>query len=96
MALDQAVTGRVSGSTPEPRAGAAPLGRRRKAPRRARVPPSGAARTSWIARGLVVMCPAHRRVTSGVAVDTGDGLMRWCYHCKRRTSSARSRIRSWV
>ena len=29
------------------------------------------------------MCPAHRRVTSGVAVDTGDGLMRWCYHCKK-------------
>ena len=29
------------------------------------------------------MCPAHRRVTSGVAVDTGDELMRWCYHCKK-------------
>jgi hypothetical protein len=35
------------------------------------------------AQGLVVMCTAHRRVTSGVAVDTGDALMRWCYHCKK-------------
>ena len=84
MALDQAVTGRVPGSTPEPRAGAAPLGRRRKgaAPRTCSAV-GCSAHVLDRAQGLVVMCPAHRRVTSGVAVDTGDGLMRWCYHCKK-------------
>ena len=84
VALDQAVTGRVPGSTPEPRAGAAPLGRRRKgaAPRTCSAV-GCSAHVLDRAQGLVVMCPAHRRVTSGVAVDTGDGLMRWCYHCKK-------------
>ena len=85
VALDQAVPGRVSGSTkPEPRPGAAPLGRRRKgAAPRACSAVGCVAHVLDRAQGLVVMCPAHRRVTSGVAVDTGDELMRWCYHCKK-------------
>ena len=72
------------GSTPEPRPGAAPLGRRRKgaAPRTCSAV-GCSAHVLDRAQGLVVMCPAHRRVTSGVAVDTGDELMRWCYHCKK-------------
>ena len=83
VALDQAVPGRVSGSTkPEPRPGAAP-GRRRRARRRACSAVGCVAHVLDRAQGLVVMCPAHRRVTSGVAVDTGDELMRWCYHCKK-------------
>ena len=83
VALDQAVPGRVPGSTPGPR-GTAPLGRRRKgAAPRACSAVGCSAHVLDRAQGLVVMCPAHRRVTSGVAVDTGDGLMRWCYHCKK-------------
>ena len=66
------------------RPGASPLGRRRKgaAPRTCSARGCGA-HVLDRAQGLVVMCPAHRRVTSGVAVDTGDALMRWCYHCKK-------------
>ena len=72
--------------------GASPLGRRRKGS----VPRTCSANGCCTdvldrAQGLVVMCPAHRRVTSGVAVDCdgGDGeLMRWCYHCKKAHSLA--------
>ena len=72
----------ASGSAPRP--GASPLGRRRKGS----VPRTCSAQgcTAHVfdrAQGLVVLCPVHRRVTSGVAVDTGDALMRWCYHCKK-------------
>ena len=64
--------------------GSSPLGRRRKgsAPRACSAQGCAAAVFDR-AQGLVVMCTAHRRVTSGVAVDTGDALMRWCYHCKK-------------
>ena len=83
--IDQAVPGRVpGGSTPGGPRGTAPLGRRRKgAAPRACSAVGCSAHVLDRAQGLVVMCPAHRRVTSGVAVDTGDGLMRWCYHCKK-------------
>jgi hypothetical protein len=74
----------VAGGGSTVRPGSSPLGRRRKgsAPRAC----SAKGCTANVldrAQGLVVMCTAHRRVTSGVAVDTGDALMRWCYHCKK-------------
>ena len=74
----------VAGGGSTLRPGASPLGRRRKgsAPRACSAKGCSAGVLDR-AQGLVVMCPAHRRVTSGVAVDTGDALMRWCYHCKK-------------
>ena len=64
--------------------GASPLGRRRKGSAPRTCSAKGCA-TDVLdrAQGLVVMCQAHRRVTSGVAVDTSGDLMRWCYHCKK-------------
>ena len=77
VALDQAVPGRVSGSTkPEPRPGrGSPRPEAQgAAPRACSAVGCVRARPGSRAQGLVVMCPAHRRVTSGVAVDTGDEL----------------------